>query len=299
LRSAGENTPKALEWLRAHKAGDAYGRALAALAGASRLSEQAWVTDATVFYSRGLSGRIETTALAAQALLRQQEYAAAHRAIDGLLAMRDGQGRFGTTQSTVQALRALLAARSDTKPGPTRLSVLARGGEVIGSLEVEREARRLSLGTSREVMVRTDESLRFTLTKTTVEPWHPMPNRRGRLEMSVQYPLEVLAVRKTYRVRASVVNRADAPARQVTLLVGVPPGCEVEHKGVKGAQSVERADRAVVIYLDDLKPGERRSFEIPFSPRYMLDVKTAPSRAYEYYTPEEAAIVAPARVRTH
>ena len=47
----------------------------------------------------------------------------------------------------------------------------------------------------------------------------------------------------------------------------------------------------------DLAPGATKTFAIPFTPRYKIDVKTAPSTAYEYYVPEEAAVVAPGRVR--
>jgi hypothetical protein len=51
------------------------------------------------------------------------------------------------------------------------------------------------------------------------------------------------------------------------------------------------------VYLRSLAPGAARTFRIPFRPRYALDVRTAPSKAYEYYCPEEAVRVAPARVR--
>jgi len=64
------------------------------------------------------------------------------------------------------------------------------------------------------------------------------------------------------------------------------------------ARRVERSARAIVLYLSDLAPGESATFTISFTPRHELDVHTAPSRAYEYYTPEEAATAAPARVRT-
>jgi hypothetical protein len=46
-----------------------------------------------------------------------------------------------------------------------------------------------------------------------------------------------------------------------------------------------------------LAPGEHRTFTVPFAPRYALEVVTAPPRAHEYYVPEEAARVAPSRVR--
>ena len=54
----------------------------------------------------------------------------------------------------------------------------------------------------------------------------------------------------------------------------------------------------MVLYLDDVAPGKTRRFRLPFTPRYRVDVKTTPSKAYEYYTPDEGVVVAPTRVRT-
>ena len=52
-----------------------------------------------------------------------------------------------------------------------------------------------------------------------------------------------------------------------------------------------------MIYLRDLAPREERTFQVRFTPRYALDVVTAPSQAYEYYVPEEAVLVPPQPVR--
>jgi hypothetical protein len=52
-----------------------------------------------------------------------------------------------------------------------------------------------------------------------------------------------------------------------------------------------------VLYLGKLAPGAELKYRIPFTPRYGLDVATAPSKAYEYYTPEEGIVLPPARVR--
>ncbi len=55
--------------------------------------------------------------------------------------------------------------------------------------------------------------------------------------------------------------------------------------------------RSTVFPLRDLGPREERTFRVRFTPRYALDVVTAPSQAYEYYVPEEAILVAPQPVR--
>ena len=115
--------------------------------------------------------------------------------------------------------------------------------------------------------------------------------------LDVRYPTGPLAVRRTARIQATVFHRGQGIARQAIAEIGVPPGCDIEHQRVEGAECVERGATAVVVYLGDLKPGERRTFEITFEPRYRLDVRTAPSKAYEYYTPEDVTVVPPAPIR--
>ena len=86
----------------------------------------------------------------------------------------------------------------------------------------------------------------------------------------------------------------------MTLEIGIPPGCTIRPEEVtgKGAERVELGETRVVIYLRTLVPGQERTFRIPFTPRYGIDVVTAPSKAYEYYVPEEAIYAKPQRVRT-
>jgi len=300
LKNAGHPDAKAHAWLAARVDGvkDPYAFALAALAGAARLTERSWVpAGETVFWSRGRSGEIEATALAAQALLAQGDLETAHAAIKRLLGWRGRDGRFGTTQSTVQTLRALLAATTDGPPRPADVRVLSGRGAVIGKLRVEGETKSLDLGATTRLQVRCDRELRYTVSHTSFEPWTPCPPT-GRVGLDVRYPTGPLAVRRTARIRATVFHRGKGIARQAIAEIGVPPGCDIEHQRVKGAKCVERGRTAVVIYLGDLKPGERRTFEIPFEPRYRLNVKTAPSKAYEYYTPEAVSVVPPAPIRT-
>ncbi|MHC5032444.1 MAG: alpha-2-macroglobulin family protein [Planctomycetota bacterium] len=300
LKNAGHPNKRAHEWLTAHveEVEDPYALALAALAGAAELKAQSWVpAGETVFWSRGRSGEIEATALAAQALLSQGDIASARAAVKRLLGWRGRDGRFGTTQSTVQALRALLATTTDGPPRPAEIRVVSGRGNVIGKLHVEGETKSLDLGTTSRLQVRCDRELRYTVSHTSFEPWTPR-EPTGRVGLEVRYPTGPLGVRRTGRIHATVFQRGKGIARQAIAEIGVPPGCDIEYERVKGAKCVERGPTAVVLYLGDLKPGERRTFEIPFEPRYRLNVKTAPSKAYEYYTPERAALVPPAPIRT-
>src|SRR5262249_41987038 len=68
-----------------------------------------WSAEETGVYSRGSSAAIETTGLAVQALLKSGESSAvAQKALTYISSKKDASGAWGSTQSTIMALRALL-----------------------------------------------------------------------------------------------------------------------------------------------------------------------------------------------
>jgi len=88
--------------------------------------EQAWWSaDETAVYATGTSASVETTGLAAQALLKWGNASGtARKAMTYIAAKKDASGAWGTTQATIMALRALLLA---TEKG---------AADVRGTLEV-------------------------------------------------------------------------------------------------------------------------------------------------------------------
>ena len=88
--------------------------------------EQAWWTaEETGVYGDGASASVETTGLAAQALLKWGEASAtARKALNYIASKKDAGGTWGTTQATIMALRALL------------LSTEKGAADVRGTLEV-------------------------------------------------------------------------------------------------------------------------------------------------------------------
>lgn len=159
LARAGEDTSKALAYLRTHRAEveDPYGVALAGLAFAAAnrespdasaivtqlLAQSAEAGEAvswgpvgeTFIGGRGLTGRIETTAMVALLLQRTgQRPDVASRALDTLVGWRTADGRFGSTHSTALALRALLRAPADGALPATRVMVRSKGKALRGAV---------------------------------------------------------------------------------------------------------------------------------------------------------------------
>jgi hypothetical protein len=327
LACDGHPTPRARAWLaqRVAEVDDPYPLALAALAFladdarsetgralAGRLAglaeDAAWAPGReTLMGARGSSAHVETTALAIQALLRAGTHPGlVQRALDRLVGWRKRDGAFGTTQATSQAIKALLGGAPGAGARPARVRVGAGEADLAeAKLEAnELEPVRLDLGErdprGLEVQLAGERTLRGTLSLTTWEPWNGPHGGKGRVALDMRYPEGELAVGTRAYIDVTVRNPSAAPAKLVTAEVGLPPGCEVRHEAVEGREQalrVERGETRVVLYLDTLAPGATLRFRIPFTPRYGLDVATAPSKAYEYYTPEEGVALPPARVR--
>ncbi len=330
LARAKKYDEKAMAWLMAHRTEiDApYGLALAALAFqaadaessvarelVARLVDLRSVDENGIYWDagtptnmrgRGRSAMLETTALVAQALLGDGRYPELTRAaLDRIVLSRGRSGRFGSTQSTVLCLQALLAAETGGRRAEEARVVVSRGPEQQETLRLPpgtNETAELDLGTDKgpvEVGFEGDGDVRVALTRSAWVSWDtPLP-AAGALRFDVTYPQGVLPVGEVAVADVVVRNPTERLAGTVTLEVGLPPGCTARAKDVEGegAEHVERGETEMVIYLDDLAPGEALRFRIPFTPRYALDVVTAPSKAYEYYVPEEAVLVAPRAVK--
>ena len=130
-------------------------------------------------------------------------------------------------------------------------------------------------------------ALRAVLSRTTWHPWSEPVPPGGPLTLDVSWPKDRLTPERAALARATVRNTGEAEASVVTLEIGIPPGCTVRPEDVRGegAERVELGETEVVIYLRSLAPGARRTFEIPFTPRYRLDVQTAPTQGLRVLRP--------------
>ena len=105
----------------------------------------------TLFYGAGESRRIETTAMAVLALWQAgRSPESVRRALAWLVAQKDGQGTWGSTQATVLALEALLAGTGKPLGGdkPRRIAILLDGETRPGAGDLRRPGRRPAAGRS-------------------------------------------------------------------------------------------------------------------------------------------------------
>jgi hypothetical protein len=206
--------------------------------------------------SGGQALDIETTALASLAWMREPSFAA--NADKGMkwIVESNNFGRFGSTQSTILALRAIVAHDAA-------------------------HARPKAPG-------------RIVLTPISVKYHSTLPESSERTQIGIQVSLKDSQVREgeVTEATASIVNKSSLAIPTPVAIVGIPGGLEVRHDQLKELVKSGRIDayevigREVILYWRYLRANER--FDLPLSLVAAVPGSyTGPaSRAYLYYTDE-------------
>ncbi len=281
-----------------------------------------WVLETnSPFYGWGLAGRVETTALVMQALLRAGtalDDALVNRGTLFLLRAKDRYGVWYSTQATVQVLDTLLAIISRSQPpaGAEQRSevrvdgaiaatlVLPAPTQLTGPIVVDLGAQ-LGAGAHRIEIRRPAGSAAASaqLVAGYYVPWREAENRSGALRLDVRF--DKTAAREGEEVRCKVVAERIGHRGYGMMIaeIGLPPGADVDRASLERAQENSRwslnhydvlPDR-VVVYLWPRAGG--MEFEFAFKPRFGMTAKTALSQLYDYYNPEARVVLAPALFR--
>jgi len=310
--------------LAARKAGvasappDIIDRAAPRLASMAKESEDVafWESkQPTPFFGRGQSGDLETTALATYALIQHGGFAPlASKALTYLVRHKDAFGTWQTTQATIWALKAFLAA-SERGAGIAegKLSVFVNGKQVaewditpdnadivrmVDASEVLREG-------SNEVALNFDGkgSLLYQVSARFYLPWELVPPVPAEpLQVRVDYDRTELQTNETVTCCVQVTNRRPVTAQMVIVDIGIPPGFEVITDDLttwverKVLQKFDLTPRQVICYLERVEGNGTVEWRFRLRARMPVRAKTGQTTAYEYYAPQEISIAAPIRL---
>jgi uncharacterized protein YfaS (alpha-2-macroglobulin family) len=281
----------------------------------------------TPFYGWGQAGRIETTALAVEALAELQARRPAPDTVDSLsrglqylLTHKDRYAMWYSTQATQNVLEALIAAIpvAAENSGASEASILVNGRAVrrihlpnaqdaVGPVTIEL-ADEVTKGANKIEVARPGgaAAMNASVITTYYLPWAESEataqenfktGEKRALRLKVSYDHNDVHVGE--RVHCSVeAERIGFHGYGMMLAeVGLPPGAEVDRASLEQAEAAPgvsgyeiQPDR-VVFYLWPTAGGS--SFGFDFRMRYRVEAMSAPSLVYDYYNPEANASVAP------
>jgi uncharacterized protein YfaS (alpha-2-macroglobulin family) len=294
--------------------------ALQALAGMQAADGSVPGAKTSITASAGRALLIETTAFAVLGWLKANRpdlFAEnVRKAMTWITAQRGAAGSFGPTQSTVMALKALVAhARANKRPaetgeltvfvGGTQAAKKAYNNQVPGPVVVELPEKLFKPGQT-EVRVETTAQQQYPVSvawgcRTRL----PTSSAEAAVKLSTKLATADLAEGESVKLDVAVENRAEAPHGMVVAVVGIPAGLklpadfrqlkELTEKGTIGY--FETAARELVVYWRGLGPKETAAFAVDLVADVPGEYRGPASRAYVYYDPDQKHWVEPLAVR--
>jgi alpha-2-macroglobulin-like protein len=247
---------------------------------------------------------IETTALSVLAWMREPSYAADVEKGLKWIVESNKSGRFGSTQSTILALRSIVAYdAAHARPKTPGRIVLNVDGKTIGApldftastqgaLVLPEFASDLGVGKHTVILKMEDgSSMPFSI---SVKYHSLVSDSAEEAQVGIQVVLKDRQIQEGGVTEAivSIANKSDQVIPTPVAIVGIPGGLEVRHDQLKELVKSGKIDayevigREVVLYWRHLKAKDK--FDLPLSLVAAVPGSyTGPaSRAYLYYTDE-------------
>jgi A-macroglobulin complement component len=259
---------------------------------------------ASIVGSSGDTLNIETTSLAVLAWLRDPAYAGAVEKSLKYLADSCKNGRYGSTQSTVLALRAIVAydrARAHPKsPGSVRVyvdgqpvgSALAFDPSTQGAIKLPDISELLGKG-AHEIALKMQDggSMPYSI-GVNYNALVPDSSKDCKLGLETRLAKNHVTEGEIVEVEATVTNRTGETVPTPMAIVGLPGGLEPRHDQLKELVKKHTIDayevigRDVVLYWRGIEGGKK--VRVPLSLVVAIPgTYTGPaSRAYLYYSDE-------------
>jgi hypothetical protein len=322
----GDALEKARAWIRSNldQAKDNYALALAANAlGSDDLLEKLdgaktvkdglafWTQENTAFYARGEYAAVETTALAAMALMRSARHAnTVNAALAYLARKKDAHGTWGSTSATILALRAILQGmKAPAQSG--RVVVKATLNGVSREIAIEPDQTDVlqlvdltpAARTGRNELVIETSGESASMYQVVARYWRPWDRldapKEKPLAVAVDYDRTKLSTEDVLTANVRLEYRGADPTFMIVLDLGIPPGFTVDAKPFDALVAARRIDKytmtakQITLYFGRMERGQVETFAYGLKPKHPIRAKTPKSEAYEYYAPDRRAEVPP------
>ncbi|MBI1878681.1 MAG: hypothetical protein HYR94_10735, partial [Chloroflexi bacterium] len=265
------------------------------------------------------SGSIETTALAAAALMRAGVYPdAVGGALAFLVQSKDSWGTWSTTQATILSLKALLlatqAASATSEPATVRISLNKEQTQEIMIDPSSADVMHLvtfdqgfsPTGANRlQLEVEGGSNLMYQVTTSYYLPWDkvpPIPAAEELLDIDLAYDRTSLAVNDTVTVNIGVKLNQAGVVKMALLDLGLPPGFTVLSEDLSRLVEqgliarYELTGRQLIVYLENFSSEQPLTFSYRLQARFPMRAQTPSSSGYDYYNPTAQTTRAPLEV---
>jgi uncharacterized protein YfaS (alpha-2-macroglobulin family) len=258
----------------------------------------------SITHSGGESLTLETTALSVLAWLREPAYAGAVEKSMNWLTESCKAGRFGSTQSTILCLRAIIAYDKSraTPKAPGTVQVIVDGHPMGGPAPFAADTKgAIKLADVSEMMSPGKHIIELRMAGGSSMPYaiavnyndeKPASSEQCKVKLQVDLKDKQVLEGTVTEADVTVTNSAKEGIPTPVAIVGIPGGLEVRHDQLKELVKSGKIDayevkgREVILYWRQLKAAQE--VRLPLSlVAAVPGTYTAPaSRAYLYYTDE-------------
>jgi len=255
---------------------------------------------------------LETTALATYALVKSGRHIGlTNKAMNYLIQAKDSFGTWHTTQATVWALKAMLAAVGKATQEINADLTVSINGKQAATLTITAEDYDVMRQVDLKGLVRPGKndititfsgkgSALYQIVSIYYLPWQRVAQPpKEALDIEVSYDKTRLAQNDTATCSVKVTNNTGKVAEMVIIDLGIPPGFEVMAEDLqrmvdKGMfQKFTLAARQIIIYLEEIPPKPPLEFSYTLRAKFPIKAKTPQSKVYKYYNPEVEGIAKP------
>jgi uncharacterized protein YfaS (alpha-2-macroglobulin family) len=278
-----------------------------------------WNAEETNVYATGASAAVETTGLAAQALLKWgQANETVRKALNFISSKKQAAGNWGTTQATIMALRALLLASERGSADVRGKLEVELNGKTVETLQLTTENNDLlhqfvfkgidaSAANTVQLKFDGESGLAYQVVGRTFVPWEEKPTAEA-LSIDVAYDRSKLAQDDIATAKVTVRNNLDKTANMVMVDLGIPPGFDLLSEDLQALQEKSTAGKTgglekfsltatqAILYFNAFGARQTVSFTYRLRAKYPVRAKTFASRVYEYYSPEVQSVAKPVQL---
>jgi uncharacterized protein YfaS (alpha-2-macroglobulin family) len=293
-------------------------RAMQALVNArTEKDDQAWWdAEETAVFARGTSAAVETTGLAAQALLKWGEGSAtAAKALKYIASKKDASGTWGTTQATIMALRAILLSTEKGSADVRGTLEVTLNGQPAGTVTLTADNNDLlhqfvlkgvKAQEANQVALHFNGKggLAYQVAGSYWLPWNQPPAGEP-MTIDVTYDRTRLQQDDLATATATVRNNLARTANMVMIDLGIPPGFDLLAEDLQALQEQTAGQKGgrlekfnltatqAILYFDAIATHGTVTVKYRLRAKYPMRARTFQSRVYEYYQPEVGSVARP------
>lgn len=270
-----------------------------------------WKGTASVTFTHGDAADVETTALALIAFMKAGRYGdTTTQGLTWLIQKKQASGHWGSTQSTILALKALiLSLEHQSKDVNATVRVLvndavvsefavtAENADVMRLVDAGAQTRR---GANRvRIEFSGEGSMLYQVVGRHYAPWGQRRPAEEPFSIRVDYDKTELAVNDVVTAKVTVKNNMPGQTEMTIVDLGIPPGFQVERADLEKlveSKQISRFDvagRQVILYFEEIAGNATLEFEYGLRAKFPLKAQTPASRVYAYYNTELEATSAP------